>query len=340
MELQQVNGQQEIAVKQNLVDFVHAVADMELRLYTLQKERKKCLEMAENAEKRYARSNDLESKVHDVDSKIESNQWAVSGEKKWIWFYVLVGLGLGLIGLIVGGYIGAFVEGFSGFLEEFGGSQSTSPSWLGEAFLIGGGLIGLLVGIIIGFKNLFVDKIKAKKELQAAQEKREEIVREHEKAIAPYVAEVEKWKKINAVRIPEIAKAEEEIQNCIEKCFSLGVIKPAYRNPVCVLMLDEIFQNDKADTMREAMILCDAQLRHVEVTHKLDQITYALETISRSFSYIADMMDTVTDNVIDINENIRKIKDTDSRISYAVESVKKSADNVETYTQQKRMGMI
>ena len=161
-----------------------------------------------------------------------------------------------------------------------------------------------------------------------------------------YERENERAQVVNE-KVKELRSASEDITGKIQKCYELNVIKPAYRNFVCVTILNEIFLNDKADTMRDAMLLCDEVLRHQEEIAGLNHIVEALNSIANYMREIKHTLDSISLSVDMICKDVYSLADkqdellkSQRRIAYATESRQKSADNTDFYIAQKRAGAL
>ena len=162
----------------------------------------------------------------------------------------------------------------------------------------------------------------------------------YERAVAEQKEFIENILPNVQVSVQEMKDSCEQIRQDLDRCYALGIVKPSYRNLISLVILDDIFINDKADTMREAMILCDVEIRHAELIGKLDEVVTALRALADSIQSIHAILNTINMNVSMISQDIYKMTESQERIAYAAESVKKSADNVDTYIYQKRVGMI
>lgn len=64
--------------------------------------------------------------------------------------------------------------------------------------------------------------------------------------------------------------------------YSLGIVPPDYRTLDSLVMLDSIFRNDLADTMREAVLIYDERVFRNEVLRGIDRIYTMLGQLSSS----------------------------------------------------------
>ena len=145
-------------------------------------------------------------------------------------------------------------------------------------------------------------------------------------------------------QVEKIARQMEQdadtITESLKQCYELGVVRPSYRNLISVVILDDIFTNDKADTMREANLLCDTEIRHAELVGKLDEVVHALKALASSIQSMSHVLSAINTNVSLISQDVYRMSETQEEIKYATESVKKSADNADFYIAQKRAGSL
>lgn len=346
MELQ-ARGNREIAQKEMVSRFVHDVADMEVRAFTLRETAKKCRQELKSqerdvqdhlricksqyeevqeayraAETRYKEVRDYETfvrKYHDKEYELE-----IIPSVHGIFAFLL---GSSAIGVIMAGIMGEIDD---------------TPQWMFFLPLI------FVLDIVI--YNLIRKQVKTERHGKMirlfqsysvlAEEKMNAIQEIYDKAERDNKT-FEEYTKVKVMaQIADMESAANEIEEKLRQCYALNVIKPAYQNFVSVAILDEIFVNDKADTMREAMILCDSQLRHGELMGKMDQVMNVLDELASTLSHIGYMLNGIHTNVSLISQDVFKMTEKQDRIAYATESLQKSAENTDFYITQKRMGML
>lgn len=340
MELQRIDKQQEISQKENLANFVHAVADMEVRAYTLRETIKKCLEEEKKAEIKLmlaTRMADSPVTLEKIDKDIEKTKRQIEFIGKpsvfgngcfifistWLCFAVIV----------------------SSVMIPF--SEKITTNWQTVLVVIGCLIVSIGPGLLLSMLVSIIPNRMKKKDrqleeycLERLEKERLDTIQKNQDAVDTATKEYEHIKNRNSICIPEMQQAIESIEQVMKGCYKRNIIRPAYRNLVCVNILDEIFINDKADTMREAMLLCDIELRHHELMGKLDEVVHALKKIGSSLSYMNHVLDSINTNVSMISQDIYKMTESQERIAYAAESVQKSAENADMYIYQRRTGMI
>ena len=164
----------------------------------------------------------------------------------------------------------------------------------------------------------------------------EEALKEAGQELADAI-EQEKQVELMARRLEQDA---DRITENLKRCYELGVIMPSYRNLVSVVILDDIFTNDKADTMREANLLCDTEIRHAELVGKLDEVVHALKTLASSIQSMSHILSAINTNVSLISQDIYRMAETQEEIKYAADAIKSSADNADFYIAQRRAGAL
>ena len=337
MELQ-ARGNQEIAQKEMVSRFVHDVADMEVRAFTLKESaeqiRKDLQRKQQELERRYERKQmdrkSMETKCSEIQNQIREfklgDVWA--GE---------AGMGMALLGTIF--FINSIILGIIGGLLLLLIKNEDVMIYFCIVFVFLD-IIGSIIFFVRIMKN---DYLIEKGKLQQNYQSQKDQIAHCDAELLALQTESREFVKKN-IEFRAIADGLDRdsamMEEKIQKCYALGIIKPAYQNLVSVLILDEIFSNDKADTMREAMLLCDTEIRHAELIGKLDQVMHALKTLSSILLSMNQVLEGISTNVSLISQDVYKMSEGQDRIAYATESLQKSAENTDFYITQKRMGML
>ena len=348
MELQTTSGQVDLTQKKNMAKFVHDVADMEVRYFSLNESakvtKKKALEQMEQAKRKFnqtqacvggwvSRKQQAQTAVEEIRTYRQWRKKTASAGRffaEFFTFFFVYGIVAGVSSPLLSGLFEWLIFGtpFDNFKGVF--------------------VVPLLLVWLVVYWAIFraVRKSEYKEELNkwesefaSANQQYEKAKNDAELADNDY-REAEKNFPHIMERVQELENSASSIQKDIQACYSLDVIKPAYRNLVSVVILDEIFQNDKCDTMREANLLCDTEIRHAELIGKLDQVLHALEALAISLQHINRVMNSINENVSMISQDVYRIAEGQERIAYATESLQKSADNVDFYVAQKRAGSL
>ena len=328
-----------------LVSYVNSMADMEIRSFTLKETAAKCQNTADtilrNAQSKKNEAQNACNACKSQRSEIKTTLDDYSTYKKYrkktktssrvfaegFAFYCIY-LGLTTLICCLIGMIGALVF------------KITEPTAAQIALLVCGGAIIALIIYFSGFKAIRGGQYKKiintlKTELDHAERQIE--VAENNLDTANNFFELEKNKADHfIIQANELIASAAKIDNNLKQCYSLNIIPPAYRNLVCVALIDYIFSNYKADTMREAVLLCDAELRHRELVNALSNIYHAFLVLSENIMAFGNTLQDINDNISSIHNDISNISRNQEHISFAVDSIKQSADNVDIYVNQQR----
>lgn len=166
-------------------------------------------------------------------------------------------------------------------------------------------------------------------------------------------------------QIVEICNAADIIRENKVQLYEFGIVPPDYRSLDAVLMIANIFDNDLADTMREAVLLYDERVFRGEVVRGIDNINKSLSRLNQTMSAvvsclydinrnvsrvaleingIANQIYSMHEDVSEIGKKIlkeqRKIADDSRATRFAAEAIQKSAEKLEWYAELRIMGLI
>lgn len=131
-----------------------------------------------------------------------------------------------------------------------------------------------------------------------------------------------------------LRKNASEIDSMLKQHYSLGIIPPDYRDMLRVLYIQRAFRNDQVDTMREATLLCDRDIYHIEIKNGLSEIANAIQSLSSTLNEISWNITRMNSELRDIaNGQERLISETESA-RYATESVKRAQEDLLWYERQ------
>ena len=133
------------------------------------------------------------------------------------------------------------------------------------------------------------------------------------------------------------------------KLYQLSIVPPDYRTLDCVIMLNSIFKNDLADTMREAILLYDERVFRGEVLQGIQKIYDMLGKLASSMRAIESCLLDIRRDVADMTAEMRgiasemhesrryqeKAADEARATRYAMESVQRSTELLEWYERKK-----
>ena len=335
------NTDVDMSTTKSLAQFVQSVTDMEIRAFTLDETAKSCREEAKKKEDKAAskvdeRKRELAGCEYYYNNSINSRN-EVDSFKKYCRHTKSAGRIVGFIFMhyFLGGFFFAF---FATVITEW-------SEWSAFNTLMG------CVGIAIYFTafTLIWAKVKTKNHRKRLAECEQYVldcknkVNEAKKAIHEAEKELHNQKNDNLAlyqKADELDSASSTIRENLHQCYGLGIIPPSYRNLLCAIIINDIFVNDKADSMRDAILLCDSEIRHGQLIDKLDDIHHSLNTLAASIQSLASAVYDLNRNIEKISHEVCNMSDYQERITYATESIQQSAKNTDFYVTQKMYGGI
>lgn len=108
-------------------------------------------------------------------------------------------------------------------------------------------------------------------------------------------------------QIEEIQKMISTLYANREKYYSVGIVPPDYRTMDCVYVLEQIFRNDLADTMREAVLLYEERAFRGEVLRGMQNIASHLGNLSGVMSTLRADMDRIGRDVALMSSDISRV---------------------------------
>ena len=109
----------------------------------------------------------------------------------------------------------------------------------------------------------------------------------------------------------QIAKCLESAQtirgNLVRIYETADLIPPDYREMDCVLAFQQIFRNDLADTMREAVMIYEQRVYRQEVIRGMDRIYHELQDLNSSMYYIKHTLTGIRDNVSMMSQDLFQV---------------------------------
>lgn len=154
--------------------------------------------------------------------------------------------------------------------------------------------------------------------------------------------------------LDEIKAQIENLEKQRDTIYGMNVLPPDYRSLECVMALHQIFRNDLADTMRDAILLYEERLFRGEMIRGLDNIAKSIDQLGRH------MQETVTQlkkmnvtaermgkNLVDIAYDIQEgnaqaanISEKIESQSFINESIKTNTERLAWYEEQRRLGLF
>lgn len=99
----------------------------------------------------------------------------------------------------------------------------------------------------------------------------------------------------------------EKLCNYRKQFLSVGVIPPDYRSYDCIGMFDQIFRNNLADTMREAVAIYEERVFRGDVIRGMGAILTQLDKLRFSMSGLVDSIERAQSRVDDMRSDFKKI---------------------------------
>ncbi len=340
MEIQPIRGSGELSTKANMTKFVHHVADMEVRAFTMRETAQKCRKEMKKKKKELEEKCARWKNVRDGKQKAyNASQIKVDGTT--FRDYRRQERTSGLVALHV--FMHILLMDFSIAIVIAPGIENGLPIFLIVFLAVASPLTYLFLFYKIHFACMrkqyakyIEDLKKVRDDAKQQYNDAEKTLKEADQELADAV-EQEKQVELMARRLEQDA---DRITENLKRCYELGVIMPSYRNLVSVVILDDIFTNDKADTMREAILLCDTEIRHAELIGKLDEVVHALKVLASAIQSMANILQSINTNVSLISQDVYRMAETQEEIKYAADAIKSSADNADFYIAQRRAGAL
>lgn len=315
--------------KENTARFVHNAVEMESAIFTIdraieecKRQKKKVLEDAERKE--YEERTPIRERQANIAYWEKSKATCEDS-------YSSKGIGVALvIGCIIGAIIFPILSGnLSGILLG---------SFLGGTIVAGGKLM-----INTHKQNNYIADCDYKisvlqKEIDYLEDKVKASKAEHNKQIRQPLSVLDS-------QIAELNAKRDQIQSNLSRFYDLNVIPPDYRYMDCAIILDQIFRNDLADTMREAVMLYEERVYRGEVIKGMDKIYSMLGNLSAGMVAIEQRLSSINSTVEVMSQDLERIVEgqkkqlraTDELIHetqmsrYANEQAATSARNLEWY---------
>ena len=324
--------------------FVNSVADMEIRHYTLLETAKK---IKDDVKKRNAQSKDkLKNAKCELERRLidkEESQKNIDKKDSRITYFLGSKEGRGILWEVLGelvGFtiVGAIVAYLLSMLLGIPFSDNIDTIIFVSILIVI--FIGILTFLVDVYKSAYPDHLKEIKDsFDKATESYEQAQQELTLAQESY-DEAQKDILLLNKKAEELENSAVIVRNNLTKCYELGVIPPSYRNMICVILINDIFMNNKADSMRDAILLCDIEIRHAEIVNKLNDINHSLQTLATSIQSMNSLLCDINYNINLISSDISVLNQQQERIAYATESIQRSAENADFYIAQRRVGSL
>ena len=138
-----------------------------------------------------------------------------------------------------------------------------------------------------------------KKYKQALADKRQELDREAE--------ELEREAQFYAAQAEETRKALEPLYKQRKKFYSVGIIPPDYRTIDCAYVFDQIFRNDLADNMREAVKIYEERIFRGEIIRGVRSLGQLMGNVSSLLTRLQSDMSSIRSEIGSMNKGVVRI---------------------------------
>ena len=324
----QNNTQQDVkrVSKSETIRFVHDVKELEVKARTLEDMAKECYAEAGQIEKKA--SNELMNSERNLDSAKYKAEYLPKDEEKKLKSDNLHAMGVAV--------------GVSFLILFFGGSCLAAVAYhtLPESMAAISVITYLSISFIIPFVIICAvnsnrsNRAKAqieknKYELEAAVKTAEDNV---DRAIAMQ-SRVQEQAKALCSHAQELDRTATKIRNQLTSIYSINIVTPKYRNLQCLSLIDEVFENDQADTMREATLLCETRLYQGGVLQKMEELAESIHCIHNVIESMARDVSMMSQDVFSIAENSAAALSEAKSTRYAAEATAQAAERVAFYEQ-------
>ena len=289
--------------KEHTARFVHDALEMETAVFTLGR----AIEDCESKKKQVL--EEAQKKVDEAKAQVdraESIYQQAQNEKRWL---ELEEEHIFPLGFPSSDSFGSFVVllGIAALIALFIGIlQSTTDFFYNPegsiiAFLVAGGLIAFI--LFISYCCGLIDKDNHKAEIF----KQTQIISKcfddlkapqsaHALTLTEYSQAQLAAEALDA-QIATLKENREAIRNTLTDFYALNVIKPKYRNIECAIIMNELYENDRVDTMREAMDKCEERIYRNTVIAMGQNIQSMLGKMTVALVEISDKLDSINSNV-------------------------------------------
>lgn len=187
---------------------------------------------------------------------------------------------------------------------------------------------GLFYLLFIAPICYLIKKNEQKKAMNKAKQAYEEALSNLEKPI-PECEELALTVGKLDCQIGAFSKTIDKLENALKVYYQAGIIPPDYRNAACVEIIDYVFRNDQADTMREATLLCNQYQWHGELMDVLHELGSVMVGINNTLNDINNNISALSADIEELASGQREIAKESKLARYAAESSAKSAEYME-----------
>ena len=136
----------------------------------------------------------------------------------------------------------------------------------------------------------------------------------------------------------EVRKKASELKQLRQKYYSIGIIPPDYRTMDCVYVFDQIFRNDLADNMRQAVALYEERAFRGEIIRGMGTIISKLDSLQGTMSDLVSDIYSVKQNVSFMSQDVFRMAEAQSKHNDKMlensKATRYAAETVQKYSEQ------
>lgn len=350
----------ELAVsKQTVVEYVNDSVDLETRIYTLEQGVKMCLEEADKLEEKVKRINNENygapiKPIAPLEPTLKKlPELRYDGYVSY-WFWRLIPSAILMI-LPTNGIIMSSME------DSLDGAAS-----YGKAFLRIYIVLTLICTSLFAFysytkskkrveEKYFEETLEIEKENNEIKKKYDNDYSQYQSELGKYYSDKEEYYKkrddmvIQAENFKiQAERTSDDLRRLYaqrDTFYSVGIVPPDYRTLDCVCVLDQIFRNDLADNVREAIKIYEERVFRGDVIRGIGAIAdqlgmlnglmlgigMVLTQIENTVNEMSSDIYRVSGKLTDISEQNKEIVYNSSLSVFAASSIQASVDKISKY---------
>ena len=186
---------------------------------------------------------------------------------------------------------------------------------LAETFFISKIIKKLRIDYVTLYKINKLDFDCSVRELNITEKKIEELEKELERKKNNLKVQTNKARTLE-YRSSVFKKESKKMAKILEQSYEqTGVVPIDYRYISCVLMIDYVFKNDLADTVREAIEYYETKVFRDGLFNKLDDIHNTLKIMSGKLSSMTSILRSINSQVGELSEDVCNISENSNLIA-------------------------
>ncbi len=305
----------DVVQKKTIAQFVHDAVEMEAAIYTLDEMEKECIkkkkQIIDNAACELQKSkNELYEKEKNLSDSQDRLIASRSEHQKNLLaklFTSIVTFFFVLFYALIPSAVFYFVVGIVIYVINYNGGSIDSFTVLKVLCVIE--LIALAIFSV--FSNILTDKENTE-QIKKVDEECKQASREVANSKTKVRISKDNYNRtqhhvsVIELQIEDIRFKRKQIQDNLSNFYNYGIIPPDYRTFDCVMMLDQIFRNDLADTMRDAIKIYEERVFRGSVIRGMDKICSMLGQLSSEMSAISLRLDMINSSVTQMGDDLLK----------------------------------